>query len=146
MVCSLHWKPAVPFTASSVALGLSIKPQSNMSHLGGAGIHNRRALGPELVGFHPCTRLSVAAILDIPFYKSRIQSLHLLFSLYSEFKNSQVRQEACSPQRPWALLGLSSPGQQRRLGRGGEKLAFRWSSVRTHTCKQAASGVPAGRK
>lgn len=31
----------------------------------------------------------ICAILDIPFYKSRIQSLHLLFSLYSEFKNSQ---------------------------------------------------------
>uniref|UniRef100_A0A2K5RPC6 Intraflagellar transport protein 46 homolog n=1 Tax=Cebus imitator TaxID=2715852 RepID=A0A2K5RPC6_CEBIM len=31
----------------------------------------------------------VCAILDIPVYKSRIQSLHLLFSLYSEFKNSQ---------------------------------------------------------
>lgn len=33
----------------------------------------------------------ISAILDIPVYKSRIQSLHLLFSLYSEFKNSQVR-------------------------------------------------------
>uniref|UniRef100_A0A8C2RPW7 Intraflagellar transport protein 46 homolog n=1 Tax=Capra hircus TaxID=9925 RepID=A0A8C2RPW7_CAPHI len=33
----------------------------------------------------------ICAILDIPVYKSRIQSLHLLFSLYSEFKNSQVR-------------------------------------------------------
>nr|XP_017497939.2 LOW QUALITY PROTEIN: intraflagellar transport protein 46 homolog [Manis javanica] len=31
----------------------------------------------------------VCAVLDIPVHKSRIQSLHLLFSLYSEFKNSQ---------------------------------------------------------
>ncbi|KAH0623378.1 hypothetical protein JD844_031651, partial [Phrynosoma platyrhinos] len=31
----------------------------------------------------------ICAILDIPVYKSRIQSLHTLFSLYSEFKNSQ---------------------------------------------------------
>ncbi|XP_036114672.1 intraflagellar transport protein 46 homolog isoform X3 [Molossus molossus] len=31
----------------------------------------------------------VCAILDIPVYKSRVQALHLLFSLYSEFKNSQ---------------------------------------------------------
>ena len=31
----------------------------------------------------------ICAILDIPVYKSRIQNLHLLFSLYSEFKNSQ---------------------------------------------------------
>jgi intraflagellar transport protein 46 len=29
------------------------------------------------------------ALLDIPVYKSRIQSLHVLFSLYSAFKNSQ---------------------------------------------------------
>ncbi|XP_059576086.1 intraflagellar transport protein 46 homolog isoform X3 [Alligator mississippiensis] len=31
----------------------------------------------------------ICAILDIPVYKSRIQSLHVLFSLYSEFKNLQ---------------------------------------------------------
>ncbi|CAN2387919.1 intraciliary transport [Pristimantis euphronides] len=31
----------------------------------------------------------IHAMLDIPVYKSRIQSLHVLFSLYSEFKNSQ---------------------------------------------------------
>ena len=34
--------------------------------------------------------LLLVAILDIPVYKSRIQPLHILFSLYSEFKNSQV--------------------------------------------------------
>jgi len=32
----------------------------------------------------------VAGLLDIPVHKSRIQSLHLLFTLFSEFKNSQV--------------------------------------------------------
>ncbi|NXX19064.1 IFT46 protein, partial [Podargus strigoides] len=31
----------------------------------------------------------ICAILDIPVYKSRIQPLYILFSLYSEFKNSQ---------------------------------------------------------
>ncbi|KAM6295754.1 intraflagellar transport protein 46 homolog [Aegotheles albertisi] len=31
----------------------------------------------------------ICAILDIPVYKSRIQPLHILFSLYLEFKNSQ---------------------------------------------------------
>ncbi|XP_068096919.1 intraflagellar transport protein 46 homolog isoform X2 [Hyperolius riggenbachi] len=31
----------------------------------------------------------ICGILDIPVYKSRIQSLHVLFSLYTEFKNSQ---------------------------------------------------------
>lgn len=29
------------------------------------------------------------ALLDIPIHKSRIQSLHVMFSLYAEFKNSQ---------------------------------------------------------
>ena len=32
-----------------------------------------------------------AGLLDIPVYKSRVQSLHVLFSLYMEFKNSQVQ-------------------------------------------------------
>ncbi|KAK7069763.1 Intraflagellar transport protein 46 [Halocaridina rubra] len=31
----------------------------------------------------------ICAVLDIPVYKSRIQSLHVLFTLYSVFKNSQ---------------------------------------------------------
>lgn len=31
----------------------------------------------------------VCALLDIPVHKSKIESLHLLFSLYLEFKNSQ---------------------------------------------------------
>eukprot|EP01137_Pigoraptor_chileana_P032399 Opistho-2@21702 len=31
----------------------------------------------------------VCSILDIPVYKSKIESLHLLFSVFSEFKNSQ---------------------------------------------------------
>ncbi|XP_076130657.1 intraflagellar transport protein 46 homolog isoform X1 [Alosa pseudoharengus] len=31
----------------------------------------------------------ICGVLDIPVYKSRIQSLHVLFTLYSEFRNSQ---------------------------------------------------------
>ena len=31
-----------------------------------------------------------SAIMDIPVYNNRIESLHLLYSLYLEFKNSQV--------------------------------------------------------
>ena len=30
----------------------------------------------------------VSATMDIPVYKSRVQSLHVLFTLYSVFKNS----------------------------------------------------------
>ena len=32
------------------------------------------------------------ALLDIPVYESRVQSLHALFTLYLGFKNSEVRQ------------------------------------------------------
>ena len=31
----------------------------------------------------------ICTLLDIPVYRSRIQSLHVLFSLYSAFKQSQ---------------------------------------------------------
>ena len=31
----------------------------------------------------------ICGVLDIPVYNNRIQSLHVLFTLYSEFKNSQ---------------------------------------------------------
>uniref|UniRef100_T1J6N3 Intraflagellar transport protein 46 homolog n=1 Tax=Strigamia maritima TaxID=126957 RepID=T1J6N3_STRMM len=31
----------------------------------------------------------ICGLLDIPIYKSKIQALHVLFTLYSEFKNSQ---------------------------------------------------------
>jgi intraflagellar transport protein 46 len=32
----------------------------------------------------------ICALLDIPVYKSRIQSVHVLLTLFSEFKNSEV--------------------------------------------------------
>jgi hypothetical protein len=33
------------------------------------------------------------ALLDIPVYESRIQSLHALFTLYLGFKNSEVKKK-----------------------------------------------------
>jgi intraflagellar transport protein 46 len=33
--------------------------------------------------------LLLAALCDVPIHKSRIESLHLLFTLFSEFKASQ---------------------------------------------------------
>ena len=39
----------------------------------------------------------VCATLDIPVYQSRVQALHVLFTLYSEFKNSQVRLWSVQP-------------------------------------------------
>ena len=49
----------------------------------------------------------VSAVLDIPIYKSKIQSLHVLFTLYSEFKNSQVRRSCArvySIRTGWLVL------------------------------------------
>ncbi|CAL8105093.1 unnamed protein product [Calicophoron daubneyi] len=56
----------------------------------------------------PCSELDcslkeyvdiICALLDIPVYNNRIHSLHLLFSLYLEFKNSQhFRQNDPNPQ------------------------------------------------
>lgn len=49
-------------------------------------------------------------ILDIPVYKNRIQSLHVLFTLYSEFKNSQVCLILwlfCMPSEIWAIRFLN---------------------------------------
>ncbi|THD20397.1 Intraflagellar transport protein 46 [Fasciola hepatica] len=41
----------------------------------------------------------ICALLDIPVYNNRIHSLHLLFTLYLEFKNSQhFRQKDSGPQ------------------------------------------------
>lgn len=46
------------------------------------------------------------AILDIPVYKSRIQSLHTLFSLYSEFKGSQVWSLWWTMRQEWGWVAL----------------------------------------
>lgn len=32
----------------------------------------------------------ICAMLDVPVYKSKVQSIHVLFTLFSEFKNSEV--------------------------------------------------------
>ena len=46
-----------------------------------------------------CFSYFLTAILDIPIYKNtnhhneRVQALHVLFTLFSEFKNSQVGEE-----------------------------------------------------
>ncbi|XP_054989721.1 intraflagellar transport protein 46 homolog isoform X1 [Sorex araneus] len=50
----------------------------------------------------------ICAILDIPVYKSRIQSLHLLFSLYSEFKNSQHFKALAEGKKPFTPLSNST--------------------------------------
>ncbi len=41
----------------------------------------------------------ICSLLDVPVYKSRTQSIHVLFTLFSEFKNSEV-----SPGRPGFVL------------------------------------------
>ncbi|XP_040390364.1 intraflagellar transport protein 46 homolog [Cygnus olor] len=51
----------------------------------------------------------ICAILDIPVYKSRIQPLHVLFLLYSEFKNSQHFKPMAEGKK--ARSSLSTPSQ-----------------------------------
>jgi len=56
-----------------------------MGGVGGGGLPHA---GFDSLDTHTYIDL-ICALLDIPVYKSRIQSLHLLFSLYSVFKQSQ---------------------------------------------------------
>nr|AAI23330.1 MGC154753 protein [Xenopus laevis] len=51
----------------------------------------------------------ICGILDIPVYKSRIQSLHVLFSLYSAFKNSQHFKDLAEGKKDRSSSGNSIP-------------------------------------
>ena len=60
-------------------------------------------LAPLLVGFGPrtCEYCICCSILDIPVYNSLAESLHVLFTLYAEFKanihfQSQLEAEGAS--------------------------------------------------
>lgn len=72
--------------------------------------------------------LLLVAILDIPVYKSRIQPLHILFSVYSEFKNSQVQLQAGTAHPAGSITRLLS-----------SCLSLLWVSVRGW---QAGQGGP----
>ncbi|XP_019326025.1 PREDICTED: intraflagellar transport protein 46 homolog [Aptenodytes forsteri] len=61
----------------------------------------------------------ICAILDIPVYKSRIQPLHVLFSLYSEFKNSQHFKPLADGKK-----GRSPPSNPPSQGADAEVLSF----------------------
>ena len=49
---------------------------------------------------------SSPALLDIPVYESRIQSLHSLFTLYLGFKNSEVRVEEEKDRMSMLLIAI----------------------------------------
>ncbi|XP_074656371.1 intraflagellar transport protein 46 homolog [Tubulanus polymorphus] len=51
----------------------------------------------------------ICGILDIPIYKSNIQSLHVLFTLYSEFKNSQHFKQLADENQLDNMLKQRSP-------------------------------------
>eukprot|EP00079_Xenopus_tropicalis_P016819 XP_004916113.1 PREDICTED: intraflagellar transport protein 46 homolog isoform X1 [Xenopus tropicalis] len=51
----------------------------------------------------------ICGILDIPVHKSRIQSLHVLFSLYSAFKNSQHFKDLAEGKKDRSSSGTSMP-------------------------------------
>ncbi|XP_028840095.1 intraflagellar transport protein 46 homolog [Denticeps clupeoides] len=50
----------------------------------------------------------ICGVLDVPVYKSRIQSLHVLFTLYSEFKNSQHFKVLAEGQKSYSQPGAHS--------------------------------------
>nr|XP_006814223.1 PREDICTED: intraflagellar transport protein 46 homolog isoform X3 [Saccoglossus kowalevskii] len=60
----------------------------------------------------------ICGILDIPIYKSKIQSLHVLFTLYSEFKNSQHFKNLAAENKLDNALRVKS---NERLGSGGQQ-------------------------
>ncbi|XP_066911855.1 intraflagellar transport protein 46 homolog isoform X1 [Clytia hemisphaerica] len=62
----------------------------------------------------------ICSILDIPVYKDRIQSLHVLFTLYSEFKNSQHFNQLAQDN----LLSNELKNQPDKSMGGAETLSF----------------------
>ncbi|XP_062342375.1 intraflagellar transport protein 46 homolog isoform X2 [Osmerus eperlanus] len=57
----------------------------------------------------------ICGILDIPVYKSRIHSLHVLFTLYSEFKNSQHFKALAEGQKSETSAPPSASGEPETL-------------------------------
>ncbi|XP_071841559.1 intraflagellar transport protein 46 homolog isoform X2 [Apostichopus japonicus] len=53
----------------------------------------------------------ICAVLDIPIYQSKIQALHVLFTLYSEFKNSQYFKTLAEENKLDNKLKLGSEGE-----------------------------------
>lgn len=84
----------------------------------------------------------ISAILDIPIYKSRIQSLHLLFSLYSEFKNSQHFKALAEGKK-----AFTPPSNSTSQAGDAETLTFSWDTSQV-TLFQGWAGfsIPAEKK
>ncbi|KAG2464286.1 IFT46 protein, partial [Polypterus senegalus] len=57
----------------------------------------------------------VCAALDVPVYKSRVQSLHVLFTLYAEFKNSQHFKALAEGKKTATAVGRSGSTDAERL-------------------------------
>uniref|UniRef100_A0A8C4SIE1 Intraflagellar transport protein 46 homolog n=1 Tax=Erpetoichthys calabaricus TaxID=27687 RepID=A0A8C4SIE1_ERPCA len=57
----------------------------------------------------------VCATLDVPVYKSRVQSLHVLFTLYAEFKNSQHFKALAEGKKTTTGVGRSGSTDAERL-------------------------------
>ncbi|CAF0871909.1 unnamed protein product [Brachionus calyciflorus] len=62
----------------------------------------------------------ICALLDIPVYKSRIQSIHVLLSLYSEFKNSEHFRNPGQTMNPFA----SFKGNDTKGAKGSDRLVL----------------------
>lgn len=66
----------------------------------------------------------ICSILDIPVYKDRIQSLHVLFTLYSEFKNSQHFNQLAQDNLLSNELKHAQPLPGKGIQDNGESLSF----------------------
>ncbi len=61
----------------------------------------------------------ICALLDIPVYKSKIQSIHVLLTLFSEFKNSEhFKNPSHQSVNPYASASFKQSDGKRRAGSG----------------------------
>ncbi len=74
----------------------------------------------DFIHFSLSLSLVFSALLDIPVYESRIQSLHALFTLYLGFKNSEVKEHKLNHsyliilfQHFKAMMNVSEPNTRR---------------------------------
>lgn len=65
----------------------------------------------------------ICAILDIPIYQSKIQALHVLFTLFSEFKNSQYFKTLAEENKLDNKLKVGQAGNEEKVGEEGDDFA-----------------------
>lgn len=132
--------PGPAALAPARGCGLSPKGEGASRTLGSGEQRGRLCLYSQL-GCSHAPLLLLVAVLDIPVYKSRLPPLHVLFSLYSEFKNSQVPQPRAAAGSAARLLRALRGGSCWR-GAGGPQRPPSCSHPQQLT--HGAAGAPQG--